>query len=53
MVHEKDLSTKDDVLTLNQKSLNYFDKEYCFKLVKSKPERIKAVLKAQERAIKY
>ena len=25
---------------------NHFDKEYCLKLVKSVPERIKAVIKA-------
>ena len=27
--------------------LDHFDKEYCFKLVKSMPERIKAVVKAR------
>ena len=30
-----------------QESWNYSDKEYCFKLVKSMPERTKGVIKAQ------
>ena len=34
---------KEDLLTVIQESWNHFDEEYCFKLVKSMPKRIKAL----------
>lgn len=46
MVHEKVPSTKD-ILTTVQESWNSFDKRYCFELMKSMPERIKVVIKAE------
>ena len=51
MAHEKALSTKEDLLTAISESWNNFDKEYCFKLVNTIPERIKTVIKAQGRSI--
>ena len=42
-----------DLLTRIQESWNHSDKEYCFKLRKSTPERINAVIKAQIGATKY
>ena len=53
MVNVKAPSTKEDLLTAIQESWNHFDKEYCFKLMKSMSKRIKAVMKIQGRAIKY
>lgn len=49
----EDSRIKKDLLTTIQESWNDFDKEYCFKLRKSIPERIKAVMKACGWAIKY
>ena len=46
-------STKEDLFTVIQESWNHFDKEYCFKLVKSMSEIIKIVIKAQRRANEY
>ena len=40
-LHQKNL------LNAIWKSWNYFDQEYCFKLLKSMSERIKAVIKAR------
>ena len=39
-------STKEDLLTVIRDSWNSFDKEYCFKLVKCMPERIKIIIKS-------
>ena len=44
MVHEKAPSTKETAI---QEDWNHFDKEYCFKFVKSIPVRIEAVIKVQ------
>lgn len=51
MAHEKDSRIKKDLLTTIPESWNDFDKEYCFKLQKSIPERIKAVMKVDERQL--
>ena len=53
MVHQKTPLTKKDLLTAIQESRNHFDKEYCFRLVKSISERIKAVIKVWGGATKY
>ena len=42
-----------DLLTSNWKSWNHFDKECCFRIMKSMPERIKAVIKALEEETKH
>lgn len=47
MVHENVPSTKEGLLTAIWEDLNHFDKEYCFKLMKSTPGRIKPVIKPQ------
>ena len=49
MMHEKVPSNKD-LLTAIRQNWNLFDKEHCFKLVKSMPERVQAVIDAQGRA---
>ena len=41
IVHEKSSSTKGDLLVANRENVNASEKDYCFKLNKSKPERIK------------
>ena len=46
-------STKEDLLIIIQESWNHFDKEYCFKLLKSMPERNKSVIKTLEGTTKY
>ena len=43
MAYEKVPFTKEDLLITIQESGNNFHKEFCFKLVKSMPERIKSV----------
>ena len=50
MIHEKASFTKE-LFTAIQECWNPFE-EYYFKLVKSRPERIKAVIKAKGRATK-
>ena len=47
MIQEKVSLTKG-LLTDNQKNWDHFDKKYCFKIVKSITERIKAVIKTQK-----
>ena len=47
MAHGKVPATKENLLTAIRESWNHFDKEYYFELVKSMPERIKVVKKAQ------
>ena len=42
-----------DLLTVIQESWNHFNKEYCLKLLKFMPQRIKAVIKARRELIKY
>ena len=44
-MYHKTQPTKKDLLTALQDSWNHLDKEYCFKLVNSMPERIQAVIK--------
>ena len=47
LLHEK-VSSIWDLLTAIQESWNYLDKEYCFKLEKSLPERNEAVINTEE-----
>ena len=51
-IDKKAPSTKKDLLTVIWESWNNFDLEYWFKLVKSMLERIKALIKAQEKVTK-
>ena len=53
MVHEEAPFTKEDLLIVIWKSWNNFDKEYCFKFVKSMPQRTKAIIKAWGVVTKY
>ena len=42
------LELKEGQLTVIQEILNHFDKEYCFRLVKTMPEKIKPFLNLKE-----
>ena len=53
MVLEKAQSTKEDKLAVIQERKDHFNKEYSFELVKSMPERIRAVIKAQSGEATY
>ena len=48
-VNEKIPFTNEKLLTVIRESLKYFDKEYCFELVNSVPERIKGIIKFRGR----
>ena len=53
MDHEEAPFIREYILTTIQESWNHFEKEYCFKLGKSQPKRIKNILKAQGEVSKY
>ena len=52
MYHEKAPPIRD-LLSPIQEIWNHFDKEFCFKLVKSIPERIKAIIKTRRGTTKF
>uniref|UniRef100_A0A3B1K6C0 Tc1-like transposase DDE domain-containing protein n=1 Tax=Astyanax mexicanus TaxID=7994 RepID=A0A3B1K6C0_ASTMX len=53
MVHKKAPTCKADLATAIKESWHQIDAEYCLSLIKSMPQRLKAVIKAKGGATKY